>query len=222
MAHTALLAGATGLVGREVLGLLTSNPRYSAVKVLSRSPLSRWADHPKVSVLPADFENPASRDWDSEHVFCALGTTLKKAGSREAFRKVDYEYVRSLAACARETGARKFIVVSAMGADAHSRMFYNRVKGEMEATLKSMSLPGLHILRPSLLDGDREERRPAEKASLVLARILRPVLPADYRPVQAKTVAEAMVALALSEREPGVWLSGQLQRLGEERGETLK
>jgi uncharacterized protein YbjT (DUF2867 family) len=191
---TALLAGATGLVGGELLrGLLTSR-HYARIVVLTRRPLPGAASAKLHSVV-TDFEQLGSvrEELAADHVFCALGTTIARAGSRAAFRQVDHEYVLRVAQLARMQGARHFSVVSALGARAGSPFFYSRVKGEVELALRQMGWPSLAILRPSVISGQRAESRPLER----LGEGLLAHGPTAWRPVPARDIATAMLALAL-------------------------
>ena len=195
---TALLAGASGLVGGECLGVLARSPRYERVRVLTRRDLGDAVAHPKVEQIIVDFaalDAPADY-WHADHVFCALGTTIKKAGSQARFREVDFGYPEAIGRYALAAGARHFSLVSSIGADVRSRFFYSRVKGEIEAALQDMHWPSLAILRPSVIAGDRAESRPMER---IAARVMR-FAPRSVRPVHARMIAEAMVAIAL--REP--------------------
>jgi uncharacterized protein YbjT (DUF2867 family) len=213
--RTALVAGASGLVGGFVLDGLLESPLYQQVCSLGRRPLPK--QHPKLTQLTVDFARlehqalPAAED-----AFCCLGTLIKKAGSQEAFRAVDHDAVLAFAQAARKAGARRFLLVSALGADAGSRIFYNRVKGEAEEHLKAVGFESLVLLRPSLLLGDRTESRPGERVAIVLSRALRPLLrPLASRPIEAHTVARAMLSLARDAgRGERVALSGELQELG--------
>jgi uncharacterized protein YbjT (DUF2867 family) len=213
--RTALVAGASGLVGGLVLDGLLESPLYREVCSLGRRPLPK--QHPKLTQRTVDFARlegealPAADD-----AFCCLGTTIKKAGSQEAFRAVDHDAVLAFAQAARKAGAKRFLLVSALGADAGSRIFYNRVKGETEEDLKKVGFESLVFLRPSLLLGNRVESRPGERAAIVATKLLGPLLrPFSGRPIEAKTVARAMLALAKSTAGgTRVALSGELQELG--------
>lgn len=192
----ALVAGGTGLVGRECLRLLSNDEAVKQVRALVRRPLPAACAGTRVRECIADFDRFGDHpgwfqvDW----VFCTLGTTMRKAGSREAFRRVDYEYPLAIAKAAREGGASHFLVVSAMGADPGSRVFYNRVKGELELALRALDYPSLTIARPSLLLGDRDEWRLGEE----LAKRVAWLLPSRLRPVPASQVAAALVRAAHS------------------------
>jgi uncharacterized protein YbjT (DUF2867 family) len=192
---TALLAGASGLVGGECLKRLIEAPEYRRVIVVTRRDLGAPARHPKVSQQVIDFDR-LGEDRDelrANHVFCALGTTIRKAGSKARFRRVDYEYPLRLAQLARMNDARHFSIVSALGASRSSPFFYSRVKGEVEQGLRAMRWPSLAIFRPSVIAGERAESRPLERVSEHLLRLA----PATWRPVAASDIAAAMVAVAL-------------------------
>ncbi len=197
---SALLVGASGLVGGELLRQLLDSDRYKKVTLFVRQPLP--LDHPKLEQIVVDFENLTAY---REHVrvddlFCCLGTTIKKAGSKEAFRRVDYAYPQQLAQLAKEEGVKNFLLITAMGANAASNIFYSRVKGEVEADIRSLNLPALHIFRPSLLLGERNEFRFGEQVGAVFSKLLAPLMPRKYRPIQGKTVAAAMIRAAQSEQ----------------------
>lgn len=195
----ALIAGASGLVGGHCLELLLQNPRYSKVISVGRKTLP--LQHPKLQQLEVNFDNLGKfrHSLVADDVYCCLGTTIKKAGSKENFYKVDYTYVIQLAKLTASHFATQFLVISALGADAQSRIFYNRVKGEMENAAKNLPFTAVHIFRPSLLLGDRREARFGEK---VAAKAMKwfgflmkgPLKP--YRAIAAKTVAKAMLEAA--------------------------
>lgn len=213
--RNALVAGASGLVGGLLLDALLESPLYREVCSLGRRALPQ--QHPKLTQRTVDFARLEDEPLPAaEDAFCCLGTTLKKAGSQEAFRAVDHDAVLAFAKAARKAGARRFLVVTALGADPRSRVFYNRVKGEVEEALKGVGFESLVILRPSLLLGARAEHRPGERAAIVLSKALGPLLrPFGGRPIEARTVARALIALAKD--APGgvrVALSGELQELG--------
>jgi len=213
--RTALVAGASGLVGGFLLDGLLEAPQYRQVISLGRRALPR--EHPKLVQRTADFARLEEESLPSaEDAFCCLGTTLKKAGSQEAFRAVDHDAVLAFARAAKRAGVRRFLVVTALGADARSSVFYNRVKGEAEQALQALGFESLVILRPSLLLGDRAESRPGERAAIVASRVLGPLLrPFGGRPIEARTVARAMTALAQAAPQGvRVALSGELQELG--------
>ena len=192
--HTALIAGATGLVGGECLRLLLDDARYSAVTIVTRRPLGAAARHRKVreGVVEFDRLDAVRADLLAEHVFCALGTTIRKAGSKVKFRQVDFEYPRRLAELTLANGARHFSLVSALGASTSSAFFYSQVKGELEDALRAMGWPGLCLVRPSVIAGERQESRPVERLSEHLLRFA----PRAWRSVPAGQIAAAMIATA--------------------------
>jgi len=206
MKRTALLAGATGLVGGHCLRLLLENDLFERVVTIARSPIE--TGDPKHVHHVIDFDRISDyRDLiQCNDVFCCLGTTMKKAGSKEAFRKVDYHYPVALGETALANGADHYLLVSSIGADPGSSVFYLRVKGETEQALRALSYHSLSIFRPSLLTGERKEKRPGERfteqALDLFSFLLRGPLRV-YRPVEAKDVAAAMVWVAV-ERPVGV------------------
>lgn len=211
----ALLAGATGLVGRELLTLLLGSPRYAAVHALLRRSVSDLPAHPKLLVDLVDFDHlPALPAVDD--VFIALGTTIRVAGSEAAFRRVDFDAVVSTARLARGASARRAFVVSALGADADSSVFYNRVKGDTERAVAALGYDTVVFARPSLLVGDRAALgQPVRAGERWALRLLRPVLglvPAGVRPIEARHVAQAMLRAA-DAAQPGVHVldSAQMQ-----------
>ena len=206
-ARTALLAGATGLVGRELLRQLDADPACARIHVLLRRPVPGLAMGPKLQLHQVDFTRLPAELPAVDDVFIALGTTIKTAGSQAAFRRVDLEHVVATARAAHAAGARRLAVVSALGADANSRVFYNRVKGEMQAAIAQIGLDAVVFAQPSLLLGDRTALgQPARAGEVWTARLLGPVLgliPAGVRPIRAETVARAMIA-TLRQAAPGV------------------
>ena len=192
----ALLAGATGLVGRELLRLLAADPLYSEVHVLARRPLSEQPVVRKMTVEVGPLAG-ASSVPAADDVYLALGTTIRAAGSQEAFRRVDLDLVVHLARLARAAGAKRLAVVSALGADSGSRVFYNRVKGEMEAAVQALGYESIVIARPSLLSGNRaaleQSPRPGERAALAVLAPLGRWLPSIWRPVPARAVARGLI-----------------------------
>lgn len=202
MRKTALLAGATGLIGSQLLPLLLASERYSKVVVVGRRALP--LTHPKLTQVVTDLDKlqDVRLQLIADDVFCCLGTTLKQAGSKEAFYKVDFLYVVTLAALAAGNFASQLMVVSSMGADAESRVYYSRVKGEMEAAVRQVPFRAIHIFRPSLLLGERAQPRLGERVGAVLLRALQPLLRGPllkYRPVSGGVVAAAMLRAAEEE-----------------------
>jgi uncharacterized protein YbjT (DUF2867 family) len=216
--HGVLLAGATGLIGGELIQLLLAHkPPPELHALVRRRPevadaRAHWltVDFSRLPALPA-----ANEAW------CCLGTTIKQAGSQAAFRAVDFDAVVAFAKVARQAGATRFGVVSALGASVRSATFYNRVKGEMEATIGALGFDSVVIARPSLLAGDRaalgQPARSGEQLALWLTGPIAGLIPKGLRPIKARTVARGMM-VALRQQRPGVRIveSGELQELGSE------
>ena len=209
--RAALLVGATGLIGSFLLQRLLAAGRYARVTVWARRDIGRT--HPKLKVEIADFARLQERRVEAEDVFCCLGTTIKQAGSQTAFRRVDYDYPVALAMAAAGGGARRLLIVSALGANPDSRVFYNRVKGEMEVAVRAAGVPRTVFFRPSLLSGPRVQERLGEKIGLVVGNILGSLL-GKYRPIHADLVAAAMLKAAEEDRSTGVLESEEIRRVG--------
>jgi uncharacterized protein YbjT (DUF2867 family) len=215
VSRVAVVAGATGLIGAELVRRLLAEPSYHRVVALARRPLELSAA--RLVVVNADFERleptlaPATAGARAIDIYCCLGTTIGAAGSEAAFRRVDHDFVVALGRWAARAGARRMIVVSALGADAASRVFYNRVKGETERDLAALGLTSLVIVRPSLLSGDRTEFRFGERVALALTAPWRGLIPARVRPIAAADVAQAMIDAALAERPSAVIESAAMQ-----------
>jgi uncharacterized protein YbjT (DUF2867 family) len=204
-----LLAGATGLTGEHLLDRLLNEPTVSRVLAPSRRPLAKHAhlENPQGELLALLPQLTGKVDT----AFCCLGSTIKQAGSQEAFRAVDHDLVIAFAERARALGARHLLVISALGADANSTVFYNKVKGQMEQALHAQDWPQLTIVRPSLLLGARQEFRLGERLAAPFMRWL----PGKYRGIEATVLARALWRLALEE-DAGTRVieSDQLRRLG--------
>lgn len=208
---TALIVGATGLVGRHVLTQLAQDPGVGSVRALLRRPMrpeelvppSALARLPegKLELPVADFDQLAAHpEWfAADQVFCALGTTIRQAGSQAAFRRVDFDYPLQVARLAKAQGARHFLLVSAVGADARAKVFYSRVKGELEDAVRALAFESFTVAQPSVLVGERDEVRVGE----MLAQKFGFLTPARYKPVRAWQVAEGLVQAAHAAR-PGV------------------
>ncbi|UOY92045.1 oxidoreductase [Ectobacillus sp. JY-23] len=203
MKRTALLLGASGLVGSELLQILLASEFYQKITVLVRRKLH--INHPKLVQIEIDFERMQEygAHFEVDDVFSCLGTTIKKAKTQENFKKIDYGYTLAAGNLAKQYKAKQFLVISSINADASASVFYSRVKGETEEDLKKLHLPSLHIFRPSLLLGDRQEFRLgekiAEKISTALPFLFKGPL-RKYKPVHAKDVAGSMYKAALTEK----------------------
>lgn len=189
-----LLAGATGLVGSEILKLLLADDDVEELKVIVRRQLDFRVASPKIRALVLDFNALDSvPSWfQVDQVFSALGTTIRTAGSKEGFRRVDFDHPQTIARMARDAGARHFLLVSSAGADARSHLFYSRVKGEIEDAVRAMGYPSLTIARPSFLVGPRKEPRLGETIMTRLGFLL----PRAWKPVEARQVAAGLVKAA--------------------------
>ena len=222
---TALIAGASGLVGSYCLRLLLQSERYAKVIAIGRSALPM--QHPKLDQLIVDFNRLDNyrHSLIADDIYCCLGTTIKQAGSRDNFYQVDFTYVKKLAAITSANFASQFLVVSSLGANAQSPIFYSKVKGQMEEAVKPMPFLAVHIFQPSLLVGPRQQKRPGERlAQLILPRLnflfLGPLK--KYRPVTAENVAKAMLHAAMQDGA-GVCLhpSDQIDQEAEEMNYKL-
>ncbi|APX74890.1 Uncharacterised protein [Achromobacter insolitus] len=213
-----LLAGASGLVGGRILQALLMDRTVAKVHALGRRALP--VSHPKLQVHVVDFGNlPVLPPADE--VYLALGTTIKVAGSQEAFRAVDLSANLATARAAYAAGARRAGLVSAVGANSQSSVFYNRVKGELEDALKALGLTALVIAQPSLLldyrEGLQQPPRIGERIAIPIAKLLAPLLPGAYRPVRAEAVAQALVKTVPTAEGVVVLPSNVLAQMGEAR-----
>lgn len=212
--RSALVVGATGLVGSSLVKLLCESEEYAAVNVLSRRPLD--FTHPKLVVKLCEFDRIADKDMEFAHeVFCCLGTTMKKAGSKQQFEKVDFEYPLTIAAIAKNRGVGHFIVISAMGANEKALAYYSQVKGKLEAELIKMDFPRLSIVRPSLITGDRQEFRLGETIGDKVLNVLNPILVGPLKKmhsIPATQIALAMKVIALhgKKQKVAIYLSDEM------------
>jgi uncharacterized protein YbjT (DUF2867 family) len=193
---TALVAGSSGLIGGRLLNLLLEDSRYEKVIAISRKPLT--LTHPKLENIVLDFDRLKlhNQSLKCDDIFCCLGTTIKKVKTKEAFRKVDFDYPLELARIGKELGAEKYLLVSALGANRNSSLFYNQVKGEIEEAIAEIGIPSLHIFRPSLLVGPRSEQRGGEEAAKWVYRFFGFIIPTKYKAIESIKVARAMISFA--------------------------
>ena len=196
---TALLLGATGLIGRCLLECLIESDEYERINIISRGPID--VNHKKITVVVKDFEQlDTLTDWfNVDDVFCCLGTTSKKSLNKSSFRRVDYDYVVLSARLSKQRNVSKFLLVSAIGANSKSQFFYNKLKGETETSIKNMYLTSVVIFRPSLLLGKRSEFRLGESIFAWLAPFYSVFLVGNlkkYRPINANSVSKAMIEYA--------------------------
>ena len=216
----ALIVGATGAIGSELLNLCLDDARYARVTVIARRPAT--ADHAKLNWIEADFdvlsEIAPIAGLAGGDAFCCLGTTIRAAGSKAAFRRVDFDYVVATARFAGKCEMTHFAMVSALGADSRSGIFYNRTKGDVEAAVLERGFPSLHIFRPSLLTGERAGFRLKEAVGKWLLLPMTPLLVfglRKFRPIAIARVARAMYACAGDDRmtgAPRIYESDELQR----------
>jgi uncharacterized protein YbjT (DUF2867 family) len=207
---TALIVGATGLIGGHLTRKILNHPSYSKIKVLVRKPLD--FQHPKLEQIIIDFDNFDKSLVVADDVFCCLGTTMKHAGSKEAFYKVDFTYPFEVAKAALQNGAQQYLIVTAMGADAKSLFYYNRVKGEIEKALTDLNYATLLIFRPSLLLGERKDSRAGEGFATIIMNTFNFLIPKRYKAIKGETVANAMLDLAQKEIKGKQTLeSGEMQ-----------
>ncbi len=199
MARTALVAGSTGLIGSQLVDLLLADGYYNKVIALSRKRLP--VSHARLENVLVDINSlDKLSTLKADDVFCCLGTTMKQAGSKEAFKRVDYEYPLQLAKSLKSTGAKKFLLVSALGADKSSRIFYNKVKGLVEEAIGHLAYDSYHIFRPSLLIGPRKEARAGEDAAKIFYSIFGFLIPKKYKGIESVKVARAMMTEAKSDK----------------------
>lgn len=197
---TALVAGATGLIGSHLLDHLLASPNHARVIALTRTKLERTDK--RLTNIVVNFDNLEKEVHDAglavDEAYCALGTTIKKAGSQAAFRKVDFDYETAFARAATEAGATRFALVSSVGANSRSSIFYSRVKGETEKAVREIGFSTLHIFQPGVLLGTREEARPGEQLAIALTPLLNLGLQGPmqkYRGIPAETVALSMIKI---------------------------
>jgi uncharacterized protein YbjT (DUF2867 family) len=198
MSKTAIILGATGLVGSRLLILLLDDDRYENVKIFVRRSVE--FEHPKLTEHIIEFDYP--EEWKDlvtgDELFSCLGTTIKAAGSQEVQYKVDYTYQYRFAQIAAEHGVSTYVLLSSSGSDPASRFFYPRIKGELDRDVRELPFQAVRIIKPSVLVGERQEKRMGESLSVVLGNLLAPLIPPlkKYRPIPAAIVAQAMINAA--------------------------
>ena len=225
MARTAIILGASGLVGNELLQLLLTDSHFERVKVFVRKKLD--ITHEKLEQYVINFDSVAKykEEINGDVCFCCIGTTIKVAGSKDAFIQVDYTYPVEFAKVAQANGVKSFLFISSTGADKNSSNFYLKVKGDTEYALQELNFETLHILRPSLLLGKRKELRAGEILAKIVMRLFSFIFIGGlkkYKPITARTVAKAMLILSKEHSKkagkapkPGIFLSDELQKLGQ-------
>lgn len=213
MEGRACILGATGLIGSNLLELLLSDNRYTEVMVYTRKPTG--IEHPKLAEKVGDlldedfFKDPIF----AEHIFCCIGTTQSKTPDMSVYKQIDFGIPVNSAHAGLRGGMKKFLVVSSLGANASSKMFYPRIKGQMEETLQKMDIPGLHIFRPSMLLGKREETRFGETVGRAFVKFFSPLIPSRYKGVEAGDVARAMLKVATADTGKGVYESDEIRKM---------
>ena len=217
MSKKAILIGATGLIGANLLEKLLASSNYTEVLVIARKKIN--INNPKLKQLTINLDEMHlhTDEITGDDVFCCLGTTVKKTPNLELYKKIDYQYPLDLADIALKNGAKTYHLVSSVGADAKSKIFYTRTKGEVERDLQAIPFQSLNIYRPSLLDGNRKEGRKGENVMIVLMRLINPILVGGlrkYRSIKIEKVASAMLTQAVKEPEGiHIYASDEIEQL---------
>ncbi|GAA3971159.1 oxidoreductase [Mucilaginibacter dorajii] len=195
MANKAIIAGSTGLIGSKLFHILLHEPFYDEVLILVRKKIN--LNHKKLTQLVVNFEQLDSyADAINGHaLFCCLGTTNKKTPDKVVYRHIDHDYPLHLAQLALKNGVEQYHLVSSIGANAGSSFFYPKTKGETEADIQQLGLPALHIYRPSMLVGDRQEQRPMEKTLIAIYKVIDPLLSGSWK--KYRSITDEAVAMAM-------------------------
>lgn len=218
MSKTAILLGATGAIGSDLLSKLLANDSYSSVLAIARKPLKISNGKLKQLIIDFDDLDKHQAEIKGDDIFCCLGTTAKQTPDKAIYKKIDYQYPLDVARIALKNGAKSYHLVSAMGANPKSSIFYNKTKGEVERDLEKLNFDSIHIYRPSLLDGNRGEKRFAENTMNVIMRIINPLLVGSarkYRSIKIEKVASAMLKQASKNLKGNyIYLSDEIEKLG--------
>ncbi len=217
MEKTAIILGASGLTGRLLLNQLLEDEEYASVRIFSRRSLG--LSHPKLKEYVGDLLKLGDfkKDFTGDEVFCCIGTTAKKTKDKGAYKKIDFGIPTAAAKLARENKIKSFLVISALGANHNSNVFYNRTKGEMEKVVLNQKIQNTYILRPSLINGKREENRLGEGIGSIIMKMINPFLFGGwekYRAIEAETIANAMHALAQAKPDYKIIESDKIQEIG--------
>jgi len=214
---TALIFGSTGLVGNTLLRRIVDNPHYRHIELFTRRNVRIKNLNVEVRQIDFDQLEESAELIKGDDCFCCLGTTMHKAGTREAFRKVDFNMVVKIAGIASRNGVRTFIVISSLGANSSSSNFYLRTKGEMEEAIQKIPFEKICILRPSIITGKRSGFRLGENIGILFAKILSPLMLGPlkkYKPIKTKVLVKAMMKLANTNQKKTIFESNELQELG--------
>ncbi|WP_418639482.1 NAD(P)H-binding protein [Winogradskyella sp.] len=217
MKKTAIILGASGLTGGFVLQKLIEDERYDTIKLFSRSKIEGLPD--KVQQFIGDLLelNQFKTDFTADDVYCCIGTTAKKTPDKTLYKKIDYGIPVAAAKLSKENNIPTFLVISAMGANKNSTVFYNKTKGEMENSVLKQQIKNTYVLRPSLIGGDRQETRLLEKIGLVIFKVIQPIFIGKlkkYKIVNAETIAQAMIGLANTKYSEVIITSEHINKLG--------
>ncbi|MBX2842448.1 MAG: NAD(P)H-binding protein [Flammeovirgaceae bacterium] len=199
--RTAIVIGATGLIGSSLVINLLNEDSYNKIQVFSRRPLDVLNDKIQVNTVDFDRLHVSKGLIKAQDAFCCLGTTMKMAGSKEAFYKVDFTYVHEFAKICQDQGVERFFLVTALGANANSLFYYNKVKGEIEQAIEKLPFKAVHIFRPSLLLGNRKEKRFGEDLAKTFNTVFQPFIPKKYQGIEGNLVASAMIKAANTNQE---------------------
>lgn len=214
------IIGASGLVGHELTLILAHLPEVTKIKAFTRSPLGRMPAKVENYIINFDSLSNYEQDLKAEVFICCLGSTIKKAGSKDNFKKVDYEYALNFAKLAEKTAAKKFLIITAMGASSNSLVFYNQVKGQLEDKIRELHISQVEVFRPSLILGERKESRTGEefmkKAFHAIPKLFSGPLE-KYRPIEASDIAKAMAIATLDFREGFfIYPSSRIQKIADQ------
>jgi len=217
MKKTAIILGASGLTGGFVLQKLIEDERYDTIKLFSRSKIEGLPDKVQQFIGNLLELNQFKTDFTADDVYCCIGTTAKKTPDKTLYKKIDFGIPVAAAKLSKENNISTFLVISAMGANKNSTVFYNKTKGEMENSVLKQQIKNTYVLRPSLIGGDRQETRLLEKIGLVIFKVIQPLFIGKlkkYKIVNAETIAQAMIGLANTKYSEVIITSEHINKLG--------